>query len=198
LRGQSPRSDDAASARAPARAISLTAATTSRRTMKELPTMVVECLRAPRPPWVAVLVADDPRALSRAIAALPNVAVRTIDGDRCSTRRELMSLFARTLRFPSYFAYSWAAFAQGVRDLEWMPPRSAHAIVIRGAERLLVEDAADYAMFLDVMNTVGEHLAVPSATRGDGIPLHVLLVTSSDGFTSRDWRVPQLKMAPAS
>jgi barstar (barnase inhibitor) len=154
--------------------------------------LLVEHLRTPRPPWVAVLVSEDARALSRALVALPDLAVRVVEGERCATTRELMSMFARTLRFPSYFGYSWKAFEQGVRDLEWMPPRSAHAIVMTGGERVLVESDVDYRTFIDVIDAVGEHLAVPSATRGHGIPFHVLLVTSSDGLASRDWRVPHL------
>jgi barstar (barnase inhibitor) len=145
-----------------------------------------------------VLVSNDARGLSRGLAALPDVAVRVIDGGRCTTKPELMSMFARTLRFPSYFGYSWSAFAQGVRDLEWMPPRSAHAIVIPGADRVLVENDADYRTFLDVMSAAAEDLAVPSATRGGGIPLHVLLVTSSDGLRTREWGIAHLWRSPPS
>jgi barstar (barnase inhibitor) len=163
--------------------------------MSEVPPELPEHLRAPSPPWVGVLVSEDPATLSRALAALPDVAVRIIDGDRCSTKQELMSMFARALRFPSYFGYNWDAFEEGVRDLEWMPPRGAHAIVITRAERVLVDSAADYQTFIDVMRATGEYLAAPSPTRGGGIPLHVILVTLPDGLASRDWGVPQLTRA---
>jgi len=83
------------------------------------------------------------------------LSVRVIRGRRCRTRPSLFDEFAAALQFPWYFTENWDAFGDCLADLDWIPQRAGHVIMVKEPELLLVdEDEAQFGVFLDVLRMV--------------------------------------------
>ena len=154
-------------------------------------------LRSMAPPWAAVISSVDCPPASRLESSLPGFRVVTVDGEQCRTKTTALVEFAARLDFPPYFGHNWDAFEECLRDLAWMPA-PGYVIVVNRAENILTESARDYSTFIDILSSAGEQWASPRSPERErsGVPFHALLVPSSRGLESRDWRVARLDIAP--
>ncbi len=80
--------------------------------------------------------------------------VAHLDGARMPDSRGLFEEFARDLRFPVYFRWTWSAFHECVRDLSWLRCRR-YLVVISDADRLLADEPDELALFLGLMDGTG-------------------------------------------
>ena len=68
-------------------------------------------------------------------------AVRFVRGSKMASANGVFDQFAAALQFPYYFGENWAAFAECIQDLSWLPA-SHYVIVVLESEALLtVTDA---------------------------------------------------------
>ena len=151
-------------------------------------------LRSVKPPWVHLVVLDPGKRPGSAFTVPPEFAVRTIDGRRASTKRELLAEFARVLEFPRDSGRNWDALEELLADLEWLPAKG-YLLILTHADALLDADPEDYETFVDVMKGVAKEWATvrrrESARRA--VPFHVCLLVSPGRVGARgDWRVPRL------
>jgi len=150
-------------------------------------------LRSIKPPWVHLVVLD-PGAKPPPFAVPREFTVRTIDGRRGSTKRGLLSEFARAFEFPEDSGRNWDALEELLADLEWLPAKG-YLLVLANADELLKEDPEEYETFIDIAKGVGKEWA--TARRGESarppIPFHVCLLVARRRVNARsDWRVPHL------
>jgi len=150
-------------------------------------------LRSIKPPWVHLVVLDAGKKRAP-LAVPPQFTVRTIDGRRGSTKRGLLSEFARAFAFPEDSGRNWDALEELLADLEWLPAKG-YLTILTHADELLKEDPEDYETFIEIANGVGKEWAI--AQSGESarppVPFHVcLLVTRGRVNARKDWRVPHL------
>lgn len=92
-------------------------------------------------PWLHVwpgLAGDVADSLRQWEAAAPDQRVaRIVRGQYCTTAADLFREWAAALQFPLGFGENWDALADCLRDWRWLPPKSAVAIGIVDAEKLL-------------------------------------------------------------
>jgi hypothetical protein len=155
---------------------------------------LLDQLRAAKPPWVYLVVLDRGEKPESLLAVPPGFVERTIDGRRGRTKRGLLAELARALEFPADSGRNWDALEEMLADLEWLPAKG-YLLVVTNADLLLVEDADDYATFIDIVKSVAKEWATPG--RGESaraaVAFHVCLVVAKGRADARaDWRAPRL------
>lgn len=74
----------------------------------------------------------------------------TINAEQTSSKKELLSAFAVTLKFPDYFGHNWDALEECVRDLSWLPPSNL-LLVFENADLLLNLGAKDFTVLISIL-----------------------------------------------
>lgn len=107
------------------------------------------------PPWVHVLAKSTP--LDRSIAATRTIGGQVVQLDAASMRdlEGLFRAYVREFSFPEYFGWNWAAYAECMESLEWLPARS-YLTIIANAESLLADDPLDLPTFLRQLRDIGQ------------------------------------------
>jgi hypothetical protein len=139
-------------------------------------TQLFEHLTAPRSPWTVTALPEIWALARERLASRASVHVVEISGREGRTKRDLLAVAARALRFPDYFGENWDAFEECLRDLEWLPAR-AYVVGVSDVDQLLAESEPDRRTFFDIVETAGAFWAA----RAPGIAFHVVLVTTSPG-----------------
>jgi len=151
-----------------------------------------EHIAKPKPPWAELVVLAPGQTLDDFGAALPDFAVRQLDGGRCATKRGLLSALARAFDFPSHFGQNWDALEDCLTDLEWLPA-AGYLLVIADADRLLAGHEEDYRTFVAILETAGAEWATPRSgvAARPPRPFHTLLTVPAPRVGVReDWHVP--------
>lgn len=85
-------------------------------------------------------------------AASPNARqVRVPRGIR--SKQKLFAIFARALRFPSYFGWNWDAFEECLLDLSWLPPELPIVVVHEALPFGETENRETYLSILEKWRT---------------------------------------------
>lgn len=156
----------------------------------------VEHFLSTEPPWVEVVVLAQGQTPQDIIDRIPTGYLPVlIDGKRCQTKADLFSTFTEALAFPSYFGENWDAFEECINDMEWMPARG-YVIVILEAEYLLIDNQADYDIFVDIMQEAGRRWASPQSGEWarPAIPFHMILTVGDEKIGMRDWKLPSSRL----
>jgi hypothetical protein len=73
------------------------------------------------------------------------------------SKQKLFAIFAKTLRFPSYFGWNWDAFEECLSDLTWLP--AEQSIAITHEELPFGPGGKNRAIYLDVLRNVASYSA---------------------------------------
>lgn len=88
--------------------------------------------------------------------------------------------FSDALLFPGYFGWNWAALAECLRDLNWLPA-DGYLIIVENAPCLLWSSAEDRHTLFQILLLAVEHWASPlGRPAGKGVPFKVLLLCDRD------------------
>jgi RNAse (barnase) inhibitor barstar len=98
---------------------------------------------------------DDPTTF-RDVAAL---IVRVPRGIR--SKEKLFGIYANSLRLPKYFGRNWDALEECLRDLSWLPPTQAIAIIHQDLP--FGPGGENRAIYLDVLRDVLDHWSVANS-----------------------------------
>jgi hypothetical protein len=134
-------------------------------------------------PWVHLLPDSiDPKLFCRSVPVQRGMVVE-LDGGRMRTAEALFAEFARELRFPEYFGWNWAAFAECITELSSCPAY-AYLLVIERAELMLVDSPADRVIFFRLIKDVSSQWAnsfgLGPEWNGGEVPFNVALLCSDD------------------
>lgn len=108
--------------------------------------------KASIPPGFEILLdppAPDPRTL---VVMIPR---------GLTSARRLFALFARALRFPSYFGWNWDAFEECLTDLDWLPKGST--VLVFHADLPFPPASRERAIYLGILDNARERLKSGSA-----------------------------------
>lgn len=64
--------------------------------------------------------------------------------------------FSETMEFPVKGSDNWDALNDMLSDLDWVQAKG-HLLIIHHADRFSDKHSADFAMFVDVLSSVGQH-----------------------------------------
>jgi RNAse (barnase) inhibitor barstar len=108
-------------------------------------------------------------------AALQNAGVAgfDLDGERVGTRDDLLRGIADAMQFPDYFGMNWDAVIDCLRDLADRQPAEGYVLFVHAAERLWRQGLPWMGELVEVW------LAAAEESGHDGVPLHIVFVTSS-------------------
>ena len=156
----------------------------------------MEQLRSIDPPWVEVMVCEAQPVLDDFVANLSGLCVRVLQGQRCTSKKDLLAEFAHALQFPGHFGRNWDALEDCITDMEWMAA-SGYVIVIRDADRVLIDSEKDFIVFVNIMDSAGKFWATPQSGEWarSGLPFHVVLVVFGEhNAQARNWGVPIVRL----
>ena len=108
-----------------------------------MPALYWDALVALPPPWAHFVVCTPeavPRLFHGELSPLPGTVARRVYGERCLSRGEFHSDWARAWQFPPDASTDWANFADEATDMGWLHA-AAYITVVTSSHRLL-EDAA--------------------------------------------------------
>ncbi|MCC6999738.1 MAG: barstar family protein [Deltaproteobacteria bacterium] len=134
-------------------------------------------------------------------SASPFVGV--LRGGRMRRREGVFDQFATLLQFPTYFGENWDAFADCMRDLEWLRASAIVIVVLDAPDVLADGDADEFGLFLEILRETGEAWSQADEFRG-AMPFHVLLHAPPERAPSLEARLaalgleaPVLRLAPS-
>ncbi|MFV2104658.1 barstar family protein [Micromonospora sp. LOL_024] len=121
-------------------------------------------------------------SLRRSVPVSGGVVVK-LDGGLMRTVEALFAEFVRELRFPEYFGWNWAAFAECITELSGCPAR-AYLLVIERADLLLGDSPADREIFFRLIKDVSSEWAnsfgLGPEWDGGEVPFNVALLCSDE------------------
>ncbi len=126
----------------------------------------------------------DPARLagSRAEASRAGWACPEVDGARMPDLEAMFDAFAAALAFPSWFGRNWDAFADGLRDLSWLPAAGDAVLWQRSFAFEAAAPAAWWQSGVVIAEAIGARMEMGLA------PLYVIYpraVSESDGSRLR-------------
>ncbi|MGC5033917.1 barstar family protein [Micromonospora sp. DT229] len=121
-------------------------------------------------------------SLRRSVPASGGVVVE-LDGGLMRTAKAFFAEFFREFRFPEYFGWNWAAFAECITELPGCPAH-AYLLVIEQANLLLVDSPADREIFFRLIKDVSSEWAnsfgLGPEWNGGEVPFNVALLCSDE------------------
>jgi hypothetical protein len=80
-------------------------------------------------------------------------------------RQGVFDQFAASLQFPHYFGENWNAFADCVRDLDWLRAGAIVVIVLDSQDVLIDGDADEFSLLLTILSEAGNEWSLPLIRR---------------------------------
>lgn len=124
-------------------------------------------------------------SLRRSIPVSGGTVVK-LDGGLMRTAEALFAEFVREFRFPEYFGWNWAAFAECITELSGYPAR-AYLLIIERADLVLVDGPADREIFFRLIKDVSSEWAnsfgLGPEWGGGEVPFNVVLLCSDEART---------------
>jgi hypothetical protein len=161
-------------------------------------TMKTHELWTPVPPWLGQFVAEYD-ATSNAVWTLrgeragSGVFIGTLRGRRMRRREGVFDQFGALLQFPHYFGENWNAFADCLRDLDWLHANGFLLVMIDAVEVLADGDPDEFELLLKVLTDAGESWA-----HGDefhaAMPFHVLFHATPEQAAGLQARLAALRL----
>ena len=151
-------------------------------------------LQSPHPPWVHLFITEEDQAGESLPHDLPEFQIINLDGQRCETKQQLFSEYARQFEFPDYFGENWDAFEECLSDLEWKPSKGYLTLLHHG-ERVLSKQEEEFTTFIAILQSIGEEWSCRQQDSSHQlyIPFHTLFLVSSQQYVARpDWHLPLL------
>jgi len=151
-------------------------------------------LLAPRPPWVAIWTAESDAAATalwafRESASAAGVFVGALRAWKARRREGLFEEAGALLQFPRYFGENWNAFADCLRDLDWLRTRGFLLVVFDADELLADGDADELELFLKIAVDCGQAWARGDPFQGPR-PFHLLLQSTPGHASALSARLP--------
>ncbi len=151
-------------------------------------------LQSPHPPWVHLFITDEYEAGESLPHDLPRFQIIHLDGQRCETKQQLFTEYARAFEFPNYFGENWDALEECLSDLEWKPSKGYLTLLHHG-ERILSKQEEEYSTFVTILKSIGKEWSCcqEDSSLTPPIPFHTLFLVSSQHYDDRhDWQLPLL------
>lgn len=133
---------------------------------------------SPQRPWVhqvSAAVVDDLVREATSGGAL----VIQFDGSKMRSVEELFREYVREFRFPEYFGWNWAAFAECMRGLDARPAH-AYLTVIRNSGQLLQDEPDDAPTFMRQLENIGQRwsnsFGLDPEWGGGEVPFNTIMV----------------------
>lgn len=124
----------------------------------------------------------NPDSLRRSVPPSGGIVV-TLDGERMRSAEAFFAEFVREFRFPEYFGWNWAAFAECITELSGRPA-PAYLLTIERADQLLVDSPTDREIFFRLIRDVTLHWAnsfgLGPEWGGGEVPFNVALLCSDE------------------
>lgn len=141
--------------------------------------------------WLHILVGVPAhgRALARYLTAEGTTA-RVIRGHKSRTTDRFFDEIGAVLQFPDHFGENWAALADCIEDMSWLPA-DAYALVVTNGDQLLADEPErSRQVLLKILDRAATYWSADEPEGGKSwphgsLPFHVVLQASETG-------VPQL------
>lgn len=91
-------------------------------------------------------------------AAMRDAGLRVsrIDLDGVADKRTLLARIAAQLDFPACFGGNWDALADNLRDLQWLPSDTGHALFLDRVDTLRAQATAEFDTLLGILDDASQ------------------------------------------
>jgi len=91
-------------------------------------------------------------------AAMRDAGLRVsrIDLDGVADKRTLLARIAAQLDFPAGFGGNWDALADNLRDLQWLPSDTGHALFLDRVDTLRAQATAEFDTLLGILDDASQ------------------------------------------
>jgi hypothetical protein len=144
-------------------------------------------------PWLLRWVAGDAEAHTalwrlRGDAAGKDVFIGSLRGWTMRERQGVFQQFGALLQFPRYFGGNWNAFADCLRDLDWLHANGFLLVLLDAGDVLCDGDPDEFGLLLRLLEQSAESFAAATELRPP-LPFHVLLHATPERAAELDGRL---------